>query len=34
MSKRKLLLTQDDCAPDSLEYFIKEMQERFGLSIG
>ena len=33
MNKRELLLAQDDCAPDSLEYFIKEMQEKFGLSI-
>lgn len=25
------LLREDDCAPDALEYFIKDMRQKFGL---
>ena len=31
MSKRKLVLEEDDCAPDALVYFIIEMREKFNL---
>ena len=28
----KLLMQEDDCAPDAREYFVKKMKERFNLT--
>jgi hypothetical protein len=28
---KKYLLVEDDCAPDALEYFIKDMKDKFGI---
>ena len=27
----KYLLVEDDCAPDAMEYFCKDLKEKFGL---
>lgn len=32
MSNKKILLKQDDCAPDSMEHFLKEFEKLFNIS--
>jgi len=29
----KILLAEDDCAPDAREYFDKDLEERYGLTV-